>query len=253
MDGELDRLRRLYAAMEDEHVLDLARDMEDLTVDAKLALTDELRRRNLAPPPVAPLASPVLVQSGPAPEPIVEEERAFGFGVGVPGIFPGGEPAVEQALEPGGEVRSGMVGLISFFDGLELSRACAALEDADISPAIEEIAGDPTIGTSPRMELWVDAADIERSKLILRQKLGLFPLPEVDEAGDQEEIPAGDGTVGQFASNAEANEVRALLTQSGFAAIVDAPEDAEDAWLVKVDPAEQEAALALLARHLGVE
>jgi len=245
MDGELDRLRKLYAELGEEHLLDLADERESLTGDAQFALGEELRRRGLLKEPEA------QEQTGP----VEETERADGFGVGVPGLFPGAAPAVELALEPGGETRLGMVGLISFFDGIELSRACAVLEDADIEPAIEEVAGDPTIGTAARFEVWVSAADVVPAKLVLRRRMGLFPLAEVDEndRGDDEAGAESERVVAEFDSSAEAAEVRDLLISSGFAArIIQDPADPQ-ASVVVVAAEEHEGALALLEARLELE
>jgi len=244
MDAELDRLRKMYAELGDEALLQLAEDREGLTAAAQTAMGEELRRRGLV------LEAP-RVESNAGP--VEGAERAEGFGVGVPGFFPGAAPAVELALEPGGETRLGMVGLISFFDGIELSRACAALEDAEIEPAIEEVAGDPTIGTAARFEVWVSAADAEAAKLVLRQKMGLFPAAEVDrhDVGEVGEEPAR--VVAEFESSAEAYEVRDLLLSSGFHARI--VKDAEDlqASVVEVGAEEYEGALALLEARLELE
>ena len=247
MNGELDRLRKLYGELGDEHLQDLSTDMGDLTDDAQLALLEELRRRGLAVP-APPQAERVDTPAVRAESRGVE--HAYGFGVGIPGVVPGGEPAMEHALEPGGQTRMGMTALTAFFDGLELSRACEVLEEANIEPAIEEISGDETTGTAPRFEVWVSSADLERSRSVLRTRMGLFPVAENDDGPEDElEMSGGDGVVGQFESRAEADEVRAVLEQSGVAATV---EEVEDGWLVKTAQADQERALGLVAARLGV-
>jgi len=45
MAGEQDRLGKLYGEMGDEHLLDMAEEIDDLTDDARTALTAELRKR----------------------------------------------------------------------------------------------------------------------------------------------------------------------------------------------------------------
>ena len=217
----------------------LGGDPGNLTEAAQAALNLELLRRGL----VLPEREAAAAETHP--------DRADGFGVGVPGFFPGAGPAVEQALEPAGEVRAGMVGLISLYDGLELSSACKALEDADVEPAIEEIAGDPTIGTATRYEIWVAAGALEQAKRALRARMGLFPEAEVGGEGAVE--TAGDGVVGQFESDREATEVQTLLADAGVpAALEHEGEGAGEVWLVRVDPADHERALGLLAEDLGI-
>jgi hypothetical protein len=170
-------------------------------------------------------------------------------------MVPAAGAAVEQALEPGGETRLGMTALVSFFDGMQLSQACEALEGAGISPAVQEIEGDATTGTPSRFEIWVDAADVERGKAALRVRLGLFPLAEANEAPDAELLAeATDGIVGQFGTRAEAEEAQLTLVNAGFAAEVvkaEASSWADEAtFLLKVQPLDYAGAFALLAGQL---
>ena len=120
MEAEQDRLRRLYAEMGDEHLLDMASEPEDLTMDARMALDAEMHRRGLKAHPRPPVREGVDGKvSVPADD---TNERAYAFGVGIPGVVPASGSAVETALEPGGEVRQGMSALVSISDGHELTR-----------------------------------------------------------------------------------------------------------------------------------
>ena len=242
MAGEQDRLGKLYGEMGDEHLLDMAEEFDDLTDDARTALTAELRKRGILPQP--PGAESLL--------PVIEPELENGFGAGMPGIFPGGASMMEQALEPAepdAKPKGGLSRLISFYDGIELSKACAFLEDGEIEPVIEPIAGDALSGVPPRFEIWLETNDIEPAKTLLRAKMGLFPAAEV---GDEDfvEQPA-TGLVGVFESVDEAEEVKDLLVDDGITATVSEDED-EGMWRVTVAPEEQEKAIAVVAGELGL-
>lgn len=253
MDVEFVRLQKLYAELGNENLLDLAQDRGNLTDGAQRALDAEVKRRGLTPPATAPAvaaaynASPSVDDS--------HENRADAFGVGIPGLMPGAATAVEQALEPEGEVRAGMVQLVSFYDGLELSRACEALEDADISPAIEEKQGDQAQGTPTWFQVWVNEADVVASKQILRERMGLFPLAEQIDA--ESEGVLMDGEVGLFETVAEAEQVKDMLLQGGFAAAVETDAEADEdgnIWsTVKVAPGERLRAVSYLEETLAVE
>ncbi len=247
MESEQERLVRLYGELSDEHLQDLAEETDDLTDPARIALLGEMRKRGFAP---EPSRDDQAVATEDAPE------RAYGFGAGVPGVVPASGPGVEQALEPGGEERQGMVSLASFYDGLELSRACAALEDVDVEPAIEEIAGDASTGLATRFEVWVDAADAQVSREILHERLGLFPLAEQESAtdgGEREAAEDGEVVVAQFDSSAEAEAVKARLAQTGISAEVEEVAGSTASAVVMVAATDQQRALEMLQEHLKVE
>ena len=236
------RLEQLYAEMGDEHLLDMAEDMDDLTDEGRVALTAELRKRGILPETPAP--TPMM--------PEIEPQLETGFGAGVPGILPSGASMMEQALEPAeptADAKDGHSRLISFYDGLELSKACGFLEAAALEPVIEPIAGDALSGVPPRFEVWLETGDIEAAKKLLRAKMGLFPAAEVDdeEFADQPVT----GLVGVFESEDEADEVMALLLEDGFEASVTEDED-EGMWHVMVPPKDQEKAIAVVAGELGL-
>jgi hypothetical protein len=240
MDMEQGRLEKLYGEMGDEHLLDMAEDADDLTDAGRLALAQELRRRGLTPKP--PRVAGEI-------EPVEEPELESGFGPGIPGMFPGGATMMEQALDQGEITRDGMKSLISFYDGIELSKACRILEDDELEPVIEPIQGDATTGVPPRFEVWLQAEQIDRAKSLLRLKMGLFPVAEVNEDGDSEPPPTG--LVGVFATVAEAEEVRLLLVEAGIAATVEHEEEYGE-WEVMVDPEQQERAVAVVASGMGL-
>ena len=253
--GELDRLEKVYEELGDAELVRIAGDPSSLTESGQMALTQELQRRGLKVPAAEKLddGSAILPQ---VHEATAADERADAFGVGVPGMVPAAGAAVEQALEPGGETKMGMTALLSFFDGMQLSQACEALESAGISPAVQEIEGDATTGTPSRFEIWVDTKDVERGKAALRVRLGLFPLADaVEMNGDLAGVEL-DGeeerVVGEFETAAEAGEVKAMLVAAGIPAETSASEMEEGMTSVVVEPADYERALELVAERLGL-
>jgi hypothetical protein len=253
--GELDRLRNVYRELGDGELVRMAEDPESLTAAGQTALAEEMQRRGLKIPVHEKLddGSAILPQ---VQEATAADERADAFGVGVPGMVPAAGAAMEQALEPGGETRMGMTALVSFYDGTQLSQACAALEETGISPAVQEIEGDATTGTPSRFEIWVDVKDVERGKAALRVRLGLFPLaesvePEGEFAG-QELDGEEERVVGDFETPAEAAEVKAMLIAAGIPAETGDSHMDEGMTAVVVEPSDYERALELVAERLGL-
>jgi hypothetical protein len=213
METEQDRLQKLYGEMSDEHLLDLEDDQEDLTDEARLVLTHELRKRGMLREPSAPNDEPMPAT--------FEPERESGFTPGIPGMYPSSAAAMEQALEPAQAAKDGMSNLISFYDGMELSKACTILE----------------------------TGQIDHAKSLLRAKMGLFPMQEVDGEGYASE--GATGLVGVFPTSEEADEVKELLSEVGIAATI-AQDDETGDWQVTVDPAEQDRAVAAVASGMGL-
>jgi hypothetical protein len=241
METEQDRLQKLYGEMSDEHLLDLEDDQEDLTDEARLVLTHELRKRGMLREPSAPNDEPMPAT--------FEPERESGFTPGIPGMYPSSAAAMEQALEPAQAAKDGMSNLISFYDGMELSKACTILEEAELDPVIEPIEGDAMYGVPPRFEVWLETGQIDHAKTLLRAKMGLFPMQEVDGEGYASE--GATGLVGVFPTSEEADEVKELLSEVGIAATI-AQDDETGDWQVTVDPAEQDRAVAAVASGMGL-
>jgi hypothetical protein len=253
MATEQERLHKLYHEMSDEHLLDLASDAEDLTDEARLVLAKELRERGLTPAPHVAM-QPIAAATDEPVEETVEPEREEGFGAGVPGMFPGGAAAMEQALEAPRARKDGLMSLISFYDGMQLGKACEILEADNMEPVIEPIAGDPLSGVPARFEVWLEKGQIERAQALLRLKMGLFPAAEVD--GDEDDSSeAGNGVVAMFETASEAEEARAMLANAGIEGTVKrfAEEDSDAvSWELSVEPAEQERAIAVVAAGMGL-
>ena len=249
MANERERLAELYAEMGDGELQGMA--PEELTDDGRLALAGEMRRRGLSAVAAVPVEEHGVVVPG-----LVgvdeEPEREQGFGAGIPGVIPTGAAAVEQALEPGGEERRGMARLISFYDGIELGRACEALEGAEVAFDIEEVPGEAMSGVPGHFAVWVESGAQERAREVLREAMGLFPAAEVDGAGSEFSGVENDGVVGVFETRGEAEEVTRILAGEGFGARVE-EQGEEMGYGVVVSPGEQERALGVVARGLGVE
>jgi hypothetical protein len=253
---ELARLTKVYADLGDEELVQMAADPESLTAAAQSALAQELGRRGLKAPAAAEKLDDGTAVLPQITEATAADERADAFGVGVPGMVPAAGAAVEQALEPGGETMLGMTSLVSFYDGMQLSQACEALQSAGIEPAVREIEGDATTGTPSRFEIWVTSSETEQGKAALRSALDLFPLAEGDEATDTENLAeASDGIVAQYETRAEAEQAQLSLVNAGFAATVEGDPSGEDdaLFFLKVPPAEYPQAFAVLAEQLQAE
>jgi hypothetical protein len=261
MESEAARLESLYHEMSEEHLMDLARDPESLTGEARAVLNRELASRGLNAPVVR--RSPIENHAEVAP--VAEPELEQGFTPGIPGVFPSSAAIMEQALEPAGEEIDGRVRLIALFDGHELTQACETLEAAGITPEIEPVAGDAMSGAPPRYDIWIPADQLERAESLLRETMGLFPLAEVEERTGTDHVHSleSDGsselsddesiTVAELESEAEAANVLHLLEQRGIAARLDERRRAEESvYAVQVDAAEQERALSVVASALGV-
>lgn len=261
MESEAARLESLYHEMSEEHLMDLARDPESLTGEARAVLNRELASRGLNAPVVR--RSPIENHAEVAP--VAEPELEQGFTPGIPGVFPSSAAIMELALEPAGEEIDGRVRLVALFDGHELTQVCETLEAAGITPEIEPVAGDAMSGAPPRYDIWIPADQLERAESLLRETMGLFPLAEVEERTGTDDVYSleSDGsselsddesiTVAELESEAEAANVLHLLEQQGIAARLDERRRAEDSvYAVQVDAAEQERALSVVASALGV-
>ncbi len=243
----MSRLERLYAEMSDGELLELASDPESLTEAAQAALEQVMRQRRLEAP----------ASNDDAEDETFEDEKDRNSDLGT-WDSPGIPRTVAEALEPIPGRVAGMAPLLTLYDGLELSRACAALEEQQIEPAVEAHDGDATGGQPNFFNVWVEASQAEAAKDILRAKLGLFPLREMDEVGDDEnsaEITGGE--IGDFDSVEEAEEVCTMLLAAGFGASVETDAEAADEGViwstVKVESSRREEALRFLEERFASE
>jgi hypothetical protein len=109
--------------------------------------------------------------------------------------------------------------LITFYDAMAAGNACDLLEAEGIEVNVRDVSekdgtsGSLYGGPPVALEVIVQASDRERSVAILREKMGLFPLQEVEEADEL----VDDGTVtavGFFGKRADAELVAKALDEA---------------------------------------
>jgi len=198
----LRRLQENYGAMSDGELQAMAARPDDLTDMALEILHGEMARRRLDA--VQPIDA------------VAMREMPDGFG---------GDPFASLGMRPtwgrpeNVAERKDWVSLMVFYDAIELGRACDFLEEQEIEFEIHDRSKPPSALTpfqrSVEMDLGVRQVDQQRAMAILREKMGLFPLQEVEVA----DAPLDDGTVatlGDFGRRADAEEVARVLEQAGM-------------------------------------
>ena len=231
---EFERLRRVYRGMGDAELVGMGESSTDLTPAAREALTAELRDRGLD-----------------VPQGTAEEVQGGAVGLPTAGdLMPSNLGATGPEME-----------LTTFYDAMAAGRACEFLEEAGIPFHVADLAQNSGLGTleggpAVALRLTVPLADVERAKGILRKKMGLFPLQEVEAADEV----LDDGTrtvVGSFGTRAEAERAAGILTGAGFENRVlenaAGSEAEEDRYSVEVREVDLFAAGDALDKGLGVE
>jgi hypothetical protein len=186
--GEWQRLVERYRAMSDGELLQLAAGIGDLTETAAGVLRGEMQSRGLrAEAPEADAAEHVGVAA----------------------------ESVETRNGPGGGA------LNTFYDAFDAGRACDCLEAEGIAFDLRDrsasagglgmLEGGPPVV----LQLFVDGADRERAMAVLRRKMGLFPLQEV-EVADEAVDDGSVSTLGGFGQREEAEEVARVLEDAGI-------------------------------------
>jgi hypothetical protein len=199
--GMLRRLQENYSVMSDGELQAMAAKPDDLTDMALEILRGEMTRRRLD------AVQPV--------DTIEAREMPDGFG---------GDPFASLSMRPtwgkpeNVAERKGWVSLMVFYDAIELGRACDFL-DEQIEFEIHDRSKPPSALTPfqrpVEMDLQVQQVDQQRAMATLREKMGLFPLQEVEMA----DAPLDDGTVttlGDFGHRADAEEVARVLEQANL-------------------------------------
>jgi hypothetical protein len=133
------------------------------------------------------------------------------------------QPEVESAGMPrpefGRKLPDGSAVLITFHDAMATREACDSLEAEGIVVDLRDVSEKSTVGGSMyggppvALEVIVPGGDRERSVRILREKMGLFPLQEVEEADEM----VDDGTVtavGFFGKRSDADDVARALDEA---------------------------------------
>jgi hypothetical protein len=191
LDSEmLRRLQEQYGEMSDGELLGLAATPDDLTDVALEVLRGEMTHRGIKPD--------AAVQEASADE---------GYALARP--------------EFGQKLPDGSVVLMTFHDAMAAGDACDYLEAEDIDVRVRDVSeknsgGGSFYGGPPvAMEVIVPGKDRARAVVILREKMGLFPLQEVEEADEL----VDDGTVtalGFFGKRKDAEAVAQALEQAGI-------------------------------------
>jgi hypothetical protein len=189
LDSEmLRRLQEQYREMSDGELLELAATSDDLTDFALEVLRGEMTHRGLKPAASGEEVSGAGAHGLPKPE----------FGKKLP---------------------DGSVVLMTFHDAMAARNACDFLEadgiDVNVRDVSEKSSGSGSFYGGPpvALEVIVPGADRARAVVILREKMGLFPLQEVEEADEL----VDDGTVtalGFFGKREDAEAVAQTLDQA---------------------------------------
>ena len=207
--AEMRRLGELYHAMSDGELLQLAARPDDLTDAGQEALRSEMASRKLQ----------------------LEVEPAAGFAVD-PDRFAKAGPfardensmfaqrAPELKPERSSGLAKGLASLMVFHDAIAAGEACDVLEAEGLEIEVRDVAaaqagGGSYYGGPPvALQVIVQQGDLNRAMQILREKMGLFPQQEVEEADEL----VDDGTtavLGNFGHREDADEVARVLEEAG--------------------------------------
>ncbi len=228
LDSEiLRRLQQQYGEMSDGELLNLAEQPDDLTEVALEVLRGEITHRGLKPE-------------------AVEVSDAGGYGLPMP--------------EFGTKLPDGSVVLMTFHDAMAAGNACDFLEAEGIEVNVRDVSEKGGIGTMyggppVSLQVIVKVGDQDRAVKILREKMGLFPLQEVEEA----DAVVDDGTVatlGDFGRREDAEDVAKVLEEAGvwhrIAANEDGSVETEDAFTLQVKEVDLVRAGDLVEKSMGL-
>jgi len=220
LDSEmLRRLQDNYRAMQDEELLRLAERPGDLTETAVEALRNEMAGRRLRVENAAPAEAGFAIEAN-----RFDRENRFGADgptasndlsmivPRAPGLQP--EPAAKGLAK-------GTVVLTTFHDAIAAGEACDLLEAEGMEIDVRDVAnahsgsGSFYGGPPVALQVIVQQRELSHAMAILREKMGLFPQQEVEEADE----PVDDGTtatLGAFGHRSDAEEVARALAEAGI-------------------------------------
>ncbi len=187
MEQEFERLRALYAAMADEELLKLGGAKGELTEAAERAVEAEVAARGLE------LESTETVQAAAMPELAASED----------------DPA--------------LVELMTFQIAGDAARALKELDEAGVpvrmEPAMRRmVEGGPKVKTN-WLTIFVEHARQQDAVVVLRERMGLFPVVEAEHShgtGEYEDGDEGMFAVGDFDLEADAELARQALMTAGI-------------------------------------
>jgi hypothetical protein len=249
--GQWQRLVELYRAMSDGELLGLAERPGDLTDEAQDVLRSEMASRRLQ----------------------VEAEPAAGFGgeagrfaetgasAGVE-FYTGAQREPEMKPEPAAKgLAKGTVVLSTFHDAIAAGEVIDYLEAEGMEIEVRDVAKEQGGGGSfyggPPVALQVIVAqrNLRRGMQILREKMGLFPGQEVEEADEA----IDDGTtavLGAFGHRSDAEDVARVLEEAGIwnriVANAEGSVEDEDAYTLEVKEVDLVRAGEVVERGLGL-
>jgi hypothetical protein len=239
----------LYRAMSDGELLGLAAKPGDLTDEAQDVLRNEMGSRRLQ----------VEAESGFS----AEAGRLAGAGAYLgTEFYTGAQREPEMRPEPVAKgLAKGMVVLTTFHDAIAAGEACDYLEAEEIEIEVQDVAkelggGGSFYGGPPvALQIIVQQRDLKRGMEILREKMGLFPGQEVEEADEA----IDDGTtavLGAFGHRDDAEEVARVLEEAGIwnriAANAEGSVEDEDAYTLEVKEVDLVRAGEVVERGLGL-
>jgi hypothetical protein len=247
--GQWQRLVELYRAMSDGELLELAERPGDLTEIAQGVLRTEMGSRRLQ----------VEAESGFA----AEAGRLAGAGAYLgTEFYTGAQREPEMKPEPAAKgLARGMVVLTTFHDAIAAGEACNYLEAEEMEIEVRDVAkeqggGGSFYGGPPvALQVIVQQREMRRAMAILREKMGLFPGQEVEEADEA----VDDGTtavLGAFGHRSDAEDVARVLEEAGIwnriAANAEGSVEDEDAYTLEVKEVDLVRAGELVERGLGL-
>jgi hypothetical protein len=243
------RLVDLYRAMSDGELLGLAERPGDLTDEAQGVLRTEMASRRLQ----------VEAESGFA----AEAGRLAGAGAYLgTEFYTGAQREREMKPEPVAKgLAKGTVVLTTFNDAIAAGEAIDLLEAEGMEIEVRDVAaaqggGGSFYGGPPvALQVIVQQRDLRRGMQILREKMGMFPGQEVEEADEA----VDDGTtavLGAFGHRNDAEDVARVLSEAGvwhrITANAEGRVEDEDCYSLEVKEVDLVRAGEVVERGLGL-
>ncbi len=204
----MQRLIALYRAMSDAEILGLAARPDDLTDAAQEVLRGEMAGRGLRAD-VEPTTG-FSVEAGRFAQATSIVDTIL------PILSPHGPDMRPETAAKG--LAKGSALLMTFHDAIDAGAACTVLEAEGMEIEVRDVAkahpGSGSFYGGVALQIIVQQNELKRAMAILRERMGLFPLQEVEVADEL----IDDGTtvaVGAFGHRSDAEEVARMLEEAG--------------------------------------
>ena len=251
--GQWQRLVELYRAMSDEELLELAARPDDLTDEAQGVLRSEMGSRRLQAQ-AAPGAKAGHIG--------MAERAAVGSSTEGVEFYTRAQHEPDLKPEPAAKgLAKGMAYLATFHDAIAAREVCDLLEAEGMEIDVRDVAkahpgsGSFYGGPPVALQIIVQQRDVSRAMAILREKMGMFPVQEVEEADEA----IDDGTtvvLGAFGHREDAEAVARVLEEARLwnriAANAEGSVEDEDAYTLEVKEVDQVRAGEIVERGLGL-